>query len=531
MINSLAIVGLGLLGASIAKAVRQQQPNIRLIGFDEDHSTRVVARHIMDEVVDDLANMGTSSVDMLVLAVPVLENDKALQALAVNMANFLVITDVGSVKQPLVDAVTAIVPHYVDRLVLSHPIAGKERSGIHAVEADLFAEHTVIITPLVASQQIAIDKVVYLWHLLGAHVEFMALDKHDKILSYTSHLPHLLSFGLAHYLSNTPESREVFHYAAGGFRDFTRIAESSPKMWSDIVLSNRSCLLPVLQGYIDELTKLQQQITQQDATAIQRCFGEAKAARQYFKLIYNMKTKNTTMQYLTAHPTNVPLLDSISVPGDKSISHRAIMLGAIAEGTTHISGFLEGEDNLCTLQAFRNMGVNIQHTSGGKIAVQGVGKYGLQKPASALDLGNSGTAMRLISGILVAQNFATKLIGDSSLSKRPMGRILQPLSKMGADISAQNDHPPIRITPAKIHAVEYVSPVVSAQVKSAVLLAGLYAAPDTITRVIESQITRNHTENMLKAFGVDITQQAEQGIDGAITTSLVAPNKLASLRY
>ena len=189
------------------------------------------------------------------------------------------------------------------------------------------------------------------------------------------------------------------------------------------------------------------------------------------------------------------------VPGDKSISHRSIMLGALAEGVTEVTGFLEGEDSLATLRAFRAMGVQIEGPEQGRVTIQGVGMQGLQAPSQPLDLGNSGTSMRLMAGLLAGQSFDAELTGDSSLSGRPMGRVIDPLKTMGAQIDSREGGK----APLKIHggsalkAITYTLPMASAQVKSCLLLAGLYA--DGTTCVTEPAPTRDHTERMLGGFG------------------------------
>jgi 3-phosphoshikimate 1-carboxyvinyltransferase len=191
----------------------------------------------------------------------------------------------------------------------------------------------------------------------------------------------------------------------------------------------------------------------------------------------------------------------VRVPGDKSISHRSIMLGAIADGVSEIEGFLEGADSLATLAAFRAMGVEVHGPVDGRVAVRGVGLDGLRSPAAALDMGNSGTSMRLLSGLLCGQRFATTLIGDASLSRRPMRRVTEPLALMGARIeTSAAGTAPLKISPAPgLHGIDYVMPVASAQVKSSLLLAGLYA--DGETCVTEPAPTRDHTERMLAALG------------------------------
>ncbi|MFZ4757915.1 MAG: 3-phosphoshikimate 1-carboxyvinyltransferase [Burkholderiaceae bacterium] len=198
------------------------------------------------------------------------------------------------------------------------------------------------------------------------------------------------------------------------------------------------------------------------------------------------------------------LRGSLRVPGDKSISHRSIMLGAIATGTTRVSGFLEGADAISTMNVFRALGVSIDGPHEGRVVVQGVGLHGLRAASGPLDCGNSGTSMRLLCGLLAGQGFASTLIGDASLSRRPMKRVTEPLGRMGALIDSHDGRPPLQIrAPAgRLHGVDYTMPVASAQVKSALMLAGLYA--EGTTRVTEPAPTRDHTERMLSAFGIPV---------------------------
>ncbi|MDO4435941.1 MAG: 3-phosphoshikimate 1-carboxyvinyltransferase [Cardiobacteriaceae bacterium] len=197
---------------------------------------------------------------------------------------------------------------------------------------------------------------------------------------------------------------------------------------------------------------------------------------------------------------------NLTVAGDKSISHRAIMFGALAEGTTHIHGFLEGEDCLATMRAFQAMGVSIEHHGEGEVTVHGVGLRGLRAPEHELDVGNSGTSMRLMAGILAGQAFSSTLVGDHSLMKRPMKRVALPLKQMGANIEiSENGTAPIVLHPSALQGLDYTLPVASAQLKSALLLAGLYAEGET--RITETGISRDHSERMLKAFGVEIRQE------------------------
>lgn len=191
----------------------------------------------------------------------------------------------------------------------------------------------------------------------------------------------------------------------------------------------------------------------------------------------------------------------LRVPGDKSISHRAVMFGAISKGITNIKGFLTGADCISTISIFKKMGIDIEIKKT-DVTVKGKGLYGLSNPGEILDCGNSGTTTRLVSGILSAQNFTSVLTGDKSIQKRPMNRIIAPLTLMGADIKSNDGFAPLTITGSSLHGIEYNSPVASAQVKSAILLAGLYA--DSPTTVIEPAKSRDHTELMLKKFGANL---------------------------
>lgn len=211
------------------------------------------------------------------------------------------------------------------------------------------------------------------------------------------------------------------------------------------------------------------------------------------------------------------LKGEVQIPGDKSISHRAVMLGSIARGTTEISHFLSGADCLSTIHCFQKMGIEIEQSKD-LVLVHGRGLRGLKAPQGILDTGNSGTTTRLICGILSGQNFSSVLSGDDSLNSRPMKRIMDPLNQMGARITSIQDNncAPLRIEPGTLHGIRYVSPVASAQVKSSVLLAGLYA--DSPVSVTEPVLSRNHTELMLGSFGADIS--SELHADGSATASV-----------
>jgi len=225
----------------------------------------------------------------------------------------------------------------------------------------------------------------------------------------------------------------------------------------------------------------------------------------------------------------------LRVPGDKSISHRAVMFGALAQGTTTVDGFLTGQDCLSTMKAFQSMGVVIEQTAATSLCIHGVGLHGLQAPAAALDLGNSGTSMRLMAGLMAGQRFDTTMVGDVSLSKRPMLRIVDPLHSMGAQIdTAENGTAPLHVHGCTaLHGIDYRSPVASAQIKSSLLLAGLYA--QGVTRVTEPGASRDHTERMLRAFGVTVecapSVAAVQGGQRLRATPIAVPADISSAAF
>lgn len=224
----------------------------------------------------------------------------------------------------------------------------------------------------------------------------------------------------------------------------------------------------------------------------------------------------------------------VTIPGDKSISHRAVMLGSLAEGITVVHNFLQGADCLSTIDCFNKMGI-ICENNGQAVRIHGKGLHGLSAPTQTLDVGNSGTTTRLISGILSAQNFTSVLTGDVSIQTRPMDRIMIPLRQMGADIEGikGNNCAPLRITGQKLHGIHYHSPVASAQVKSSILLAGLYA--DGETKVTEPHLSRNHTELMFESFGINITSEGNTATvrpaDKLLAQEILIPGDISSAAY
>ena len=507
-IGRLVVVGLGLIGGSFAKGLRARGLCREVVGVDLDAESRRLAVQlgVVDRCETDLA-AACQGAEVIQLAVPILAMEKLLAELAKFDLGDAVLTDVGSAKGNVVRAARLAFAGKTVRLVPGHPIAGSEQSGVEAANAGLFRRHKVILTPSEHSDAAAMALVESLWRELGADVETMEVEHHDQVLAATSHLPHLLAFTLVDSLAKRSENLEIFRYAAGGFRDFTRIAGSDPVMWHDIFLANREAVLRTLDTFRDDLDALRDAVDAGDGHQLLGVFTRARVAREHFSKILARRAyvdaMHSTDLIFLAKPGS-SLSGRIRVPGDKSISHRSIMLGSLAEGTTEVEGFLEGEDALATLQAFRDMGVVIEGPHHGRVTIHGVGLKGLKAPAGPLYMGNSGTSMRLLSGLLAAQPFDTELTGDPSLSKRPMNRVAKPLREMGALIeTGPEGRPPLRIKGnAPLKGIHYDLPMASAQVKSCLLLAGLYAEGQT--SVTEPAPTRDHTERMLRGFGYPV---------------------------
>ncbi|MDH1211504.1 bifunctional prephenate dehydrogenase/3-phosphoshikimate 1-carboxyvinyltransferase [Pseudomonas chengduensis] len=526
-IGRLVVVGLGLIGGSFAKGLRERGLCREVVGVDLDAESRRLAVQlgVVDRCESDLA-AACQGAEVIQLAVPILAMEKVLAQLAALDLGNAVLTDVGSAKGNVVRAARLAFSGKAVRLVPGHPIAGSEQSGVEAANAELFRRHKVILTPCEYSDEAALALVEGLWRELGADVEAMEVEHHDQVLAATSHLPHLLAFTLVDSLAKRSENLEIFRYAAGGFRDFTRIAGSDPVMWHDIFLANREAVLRTLDTFRDDLDALRDAVDAGDGHQLLGVFTRARVAREHFSKILARRAyvdaMHSTDLIFLAKPGS-SLAGRIRVPGDKSISHRSIMLGSLAEGTTEVEGFLEGEDALATLQAFRDMGVVIEGPHHGRVIIHGVGLHGLKAPAGPLYMGNSGTSMRLLSGLLAAQPFDTTLTGDASLSKRPMNRVAKPLREMGAVIeTGPEGRPPLTIKGGqRLTGMAYDMPMASAQVKSCLLLAGLYAAGST--SVTEPAPTRDHTERMLRGFGYPVS------VEGS-TASVESGHKLTATR-
>ncbi len=284
------VIGLGLIGASFAKAVRKSA-NAYVLGFDVEKEVPPVALEmgLIDEVVDDLTQV--RQVDVIIMAVPVMAIGKVVEQIRYLIPGLTVLSDVGSVKGEVVKSVQDVLGELPSCFVPGHPIAGAEKSGVTAATDDLFKNHMHILTPLPESTDQAVTLLTELWSGCGAQVVTMTVERHDEVLAATSHLPHLLAFSLVDTLARESENREIFKYAAGGFRDFSRIAASDPTMWHDIFLTNRDATLKILRRFQSDLGLLEQAIEHRDGDLLRTVFTRAKSARDYFTEILESRNK------------------------------------------------------------------------------------------------------------------------------------------------------------------------------------------------------------------------------------------------
>ena len=503
-LNKIVIIGLGLIGGSMARAIREQSLCRQIWAVNRETDVLEFAQEegVIDAWSDDPAEYCRDA-DLLVIAVPGLSVASVLATVAPHLGPQTIVTDVASVKHSTETAARQhLSAEQLTRLVPGHPISGAEKSGYSASLTDLFKKRKVLLTPLPETSSQALACVRSLWQRLGAEVLDMSVAHHDEVLAATSHLPHLLAYALVDTLSRHGEREEIFRYAAGGFRDFTRIASSDPEMWRDVFVANGEATARALDEYLHELQVLRQGLLDRNGELFLTTFRRAKQSRDNFMQQFESDVTQPVEQHDLVYDVapGGSLSGQLRIPGDKSISHRSIMLGALAEGVTTVEGFLEGEDSLATLACFRAMGVTIEGPEDGRLRIHGVGLHGLQPPQAPFYLGNSGTTMRLLCGLLAPQSFPTTLSGDSSLNGRPMGRVVEPLRSMGADISLQpGGLAPIEIQPARLTAIDYDLPVASAQIKSCLLLASLYV--EGTTTITEPAPCRDHTERMLQGFG------------------------------
>lgn len=281
--NQVAVIGVGLIGGSLAKALKENHAVAKVIGFDnrEKNLQKACELGVIDSYSLIIEEVVTGS-DIVVLATPLCICDALFLELSRVLQKPTILTDIGSVKASVVTSARGHLGDFFSHFVPGHPIAGKEKNGVIAASADLFIGHRVILTPVVETDQGALDLVKKMWGSVGAEVVCMELDAHDRIVAATSHLPHIVVYALMDYLSSMPAHNKVFDFTAGGFADFTRIASSNPNMWHDICLLNSDQLLQELEQYSSHLDKIMTAIKQHDGGMLMDIFNNAKRSRDNF---------------------------------------------------------------------------------------------------------------------------------------------------------------------------------------------------------------------------------------------------------
>jgi prephenate dehydrogenase len=293
--DRVAVIGLGLMGGSIAAAIKARGLAAQIVAFDQSEAELALGLKmgLIDLAADSVATAAAQA-DLVIIAVPVLAMEAVLVDLAGSTAANTIITDVGSVKAPLLDAARRCAPTLLPRLVPGHPIAGSEQHGVKASNPELFVRHQVILTPVVETESQAVRRLADFWLAAGADVVEMSPEHHDAVLAQTSHLPHLLAYALIDTLSMQGDSLEIFEYAAGGLRDFSRIAASDPVMWRDIYQANSGPVLTILDRYMAALQDLRGMIESGQADELMAVFTRAKSARDHFSTVLSRRAARDT---------------------------------------------------------------------------------------------------------------------------------------------------------------------------------------------------------------------------------------------
>lgn len=557
---TVSVVGLGLIGGSLAWALKRSGAARQIVGYNRNPRVlwRALKQGIIDTVTENPAE-AASLADVLVLAVPVGAMLDVFEICRPGLRPGTVITDVGSAKSEVINRLTPLVPPGCE-FVGGHPMAGSEASGIDAASPDLFLGNTYVLcsTSLTGarSRRLLSDLVA----AVGSKLVWMDASTHDAGVAYVSHLPYLVAAAL---VKSTIRAKNGVTdiLASGGYRDTTRIACSDPSMSADFCLANAGYVLEaasIFRKEFEEITKPFMSTQEDDSrqggpkSDLVAALDEAREYRVTLGMRKGWKERpgalsagpfgSRGVEYFP--PVTEPLSGCIRLPGDKSISHRVVILGCLSDGESVFTNVSTGVDVASTINAMKALGAAVEVDAGasehgtsiknhcgqtvgtavslvGKTVVtRGNGPLSLREPEEVIDCGNSGTTMRLLAGILAAFPFLSVLSGDSSLRRRPMARIVEPLTAMGAKIWARSGgrYAPLVIAGGGLRDFEYRLPVASAQVKSAILLAGLCSG--CRVSVTEGTPSRDHTERLLPLFGVKV-ERAESSPptpDGTATT-------------
>ncbi len=509
--GNVLIIGLGMIGGSVAKALKDRGL-ATLYGSDrrETELSLGVSTGVIDFAVELTPDV-IAKMDIILLATPVRAMEHVLEVIAPMLKSNTLVTDVGSTKASIIASAKRVFGEVPANFIPGHPIAGAEKSGVLAANPNLFEHHKVIVTPSVTSDLQLLDQLHMFWSAIGAEVVSMDVDHHDLVLAGSSHLPHLLAYTLVDSLANSDLRQDVFRFAAGGFRDFTRIASSDPVMWRDVFLANKDATLVVLKEFMDRLEEMKGAIETSDSASMFGVFTRAKSARDHFMRLLEERGAGNEAS-VASIGVSFPLMSSVkgkvSLSGDKSLSHRAIAMAALAEGVSVLSNLDIGSNAKLTVQAFRDMGVVIEEYGEDRLRIHGVGLCGLKAPIAPINVGNSSTTLYILLPVLAGQNFDVSLVGEGELLNLPLNDVLSVVKSMGADVSASvSSGLPVHIKPNRLPQSDIAVQGSYAQAKMAAILAGCYVSGNVGFGT--AVLNRNHTENLMSAFGCELQAKSD----------------------
>ena len=546
MFKNIVIIGMGLMGGSLSLGIKERKLANKIIAYDKNPTVMdyVLANGLADRgeiEINKLERENFGKDNLFIIAAPLSSTANILKYVPHDIAALL--TDIGSAKRHLHKIWKNYPPKSMLRqnFIPSHPIAGIEKNGVANAIPTLFEKKKCIITPFDGSSHEQIEKTAKFWAALGCSAHYMTPQIHDKLFAGVSHMPHFLSYAFVDSLGYKKMFPASLNYYGGGLRDFARISASDEKMWTDIFMVNRENLVSSINSMQTSLSKLRKLVQNKRADELMK---HLKAARRAFNYIEDIKEGKPmsdvyegAKEYDLVVSPGEKFSGEITPAADKSISHRAIMFGAIASGVTNISNLLPAEDTLNTYKIFKRLGADITWSkSPNSLKIKGTGLRGLSKPYNVLNCGNSGTSARLMCGLLSAQNFSSQLHGDTSLSARPMDRVIQPLALMGAHVysSTESNMPILVMGNENLQAIEYHMPVPSAQIKSAIILAALHCKGETVIK--GGKGSRDHTENMLRAFGGKLNADGDgnvgvTGLQELRATTITVPADISSAAF
>ncbi|TYL49452.1 prephenate dehydrogenase/arogenate dehydrogenase family protein [Marinomonas sp. IMCC 4694] len=502
------VVGLGMIGGSFAKALKERGL-ATLYGVDRRDGE--LALGVSTGVIDYPAELSADLVakmDVIILATPVRAMESVLSELKPLLSEQTLVTDVGSTKGSVVEAARRVFGVVPSNFIPGHPIAGAEKSGVLASNSLLFEKHMAIVTPLPDSNPVLLDRLHRLWRAVGADVVSMDVEHHDHVLASSSHLPHLLAYTLVDALANGDRSQDIFKFAAGGFRDFTRIASSDPVMWRDVFMANKDATLATLDHFTDRLADMRTAIEQGDGASMFGVFTRAKSARDHFLRLLEQRTIGSVKE---VRPVSVSVLPAsaikgdIALLGDKSLSHKVITMAALSEGISEIKNVDLTGDVRITMQAFRDMGVVMEEVAKGQLRIHGVGLRGLKAPIAPINVHQSRESLYLLLPVLAGQSFPVTVVGEGKLLNQSMSDVFSLVRQMGGEVTSEvADCLPVSLLPVNRLNVSIVLKTRSERLRMAALLAALYSPiSGTVTPTF---LGVSHCEVLLQHFTVGIAK-------------------------